>query len=122
MCQNEIYSLNFICPWVWLANGIFNWTSAIHLPEEDVLSYLRLVREEKCKALTLKCLWLGEIGLTGRQQTASLSPFPCPTVCCLAWLTGPASTCVTWRQWTLDRARWSQVGPCAGKVGCIDVR
>ena len=32
MCQNEIYSLNFTCPSVWLANGI-NWISAICLPE-----------------------------------------------------------------------------------------
>ena len=39
MYQNEIYSLIFICPGVWLAKGT-NWISAIYLPELDDLSYL----------------------------------------------------------------------------------
>ena len=39
MCQNEIYSFDFICPWAWLAKGT-NWISAIYLPELDDLSYL----------------------------------------------------------------------------------
>ena len=41
MRQNEIYSLDFICPWVWLANGT-NWISAIYLPAWGDLSYLPL--------------------------------------------------------------------------------
>ena len=28
----RVESFNFICPWVWLANGT-NWTSAVYLPE-----------------------------------------------------------------------------------------
>ena len=32
MSQNETYSLNFICPGVWLTNGT-NWISTISLPE-----------------------------------------------------------------------------------------
>ena len=83
MYQNDIYSFNSVCPWVWLANGT-NWISAIFLPKQGDLNYSNysLVGEEKCKPFSLKCPWF-KTGFIPWLQTACLTislSFPIPLV------------------------------------------